>query len=67
MVHIEYLVQEKEWRNDVLQSIVACSLGTGVRTMSEWSEFLMGSGKAFFLSMQPEFVAHLKLVWYPYG
>ena len=49
----------------MLQSIVAHSLGTGVRTMSEWSEFLMGSGKAFFLSMQPDFVAHLKLVWYP--
>ena len=54
MVHIEHLVQVKEWRNDVLQRIVARSLGTGVRTMSEWSEFLMGSGKAFFLSMQPE-------------
>ena len=51
----------------MLQSIVARSLGTGVRTMSEGSELLMGSGKAFFLSMQPDFVAHLKLVWYPGG
>ena len=66
-VHIEHLVQVKEWRNDLLQSIVARSLGTGVRTMLEWSELLMSSGKAFFLSMQPDFVAHLKLVWYPYG
>ena len=67
MVHIEHLVQVKEWRNDVLQSIVPHSLGTAVRTMSEWSELLMGSGKAFFLSMQPDFVAHLKLVRYPCG
>ena len=67
MVHIEHLVQAKEWRNDVLQSIIPHSLGTAVRTMSEWSELLMGSGKAFFLSMQPDFVAHLKLVWYPCG
>ena len=51
----------------MLQSIVSCSLGTSVRTISEWFEFLMGSGKAFFLSMQPDFVAHLKLVWYTYG
>ena len=67
MVHIEHSVQEKEWRNVVLQSIVARSLGTGVRTMSEWSEFLMGSGKAFSLKMQSNFVAHLKIVWYPCG
>ena len=51
MVQLEQSVQAKEWRNAVLQSIVARSLGTGVRTMSEWSEFLMGSGKAFFLQM----------------
>ena len=50
-VHIEHLVQVKEWRNDVLQSTVARSLGTGVRTMSEWSEFLMGFGKACSLQM----------------
>ena len=67
MVHIEHLVQAKEWRNDVLQSIVSRSLGTAVRTLSEWSELLTGSGKALFLSMQPDFVAHLKLVWYPVG
>ena len=51
MVHIEHLVQAKEWRNVVLPSIVACRLGIGVRTMFEWSEFLMGSGKAFSLQM----------------
>ena len=64
-VHIEHLVQVKEWRNVVLQRIVAHSLGTGVRTLSEWFELLMDSGNAFFLSMQPDFVAHLKLVWHP--
>ena len=67
MVHIEHLVQAKEWRDDVLQSIVPHSLGTAVRTMLEWSELLMGSGKAFLPSMQPDFAAHLKLVWYPFG
>ena len=44
MVHIEHLVQAKEWRNDVLQSVVPSCLGSVVRTMSEWSELLMGSG-----------------------
>jgi len=63
VVHIEHLVQAKEWRNVVLQSIVSHSLGNVVRTMSEWSKLLMGSCKAFFLQMQPDFVAHLKLVW----
>ena len=47
--HIEHSVQAKEWRNVVLQSNVARSLGTGVRTMSELPEFLMGSGKALSL------------------
>jgi len=51
MVHIEHLVQVKEWRHVVLQSIVPHSLGTTIRNMSEWSELLMGSGKAFFLQM----------------
>ena len=65
MVHIEHLVQAKEWRNDVLQSFVPYCCGSVVRTMLEWSELLMGSGKPFSLQMQPNFVAHLKLVWYP--
>jgi len=51
MVHLEQSVQKKEWRNVVLQSIVAHNLVTGIRTMSKWSEFLMGSGKAFSLQM----------------
>ena len=51
----------------MFESIVSHSLGTSVKTMSEWSEFLMGYGKAFSLQMYPNFVTHLKLVWYPYG
>jgi hypothetical protein len=65
VVHIEHWVQAKEWGNVELKSIVSHNLGNGVRTISEWSELLMGSGKAFFLQMQPNFVAHLKLVWHP--
>ena len=49
--HIEHSVQAKEWGNVVLQSIVSHNLGNAIRTMSEWSKFLMGSGKAFFLQM----------------
>jgi hypothetical protein len=30
----------------------------------EWEKLSMGSGKAFFLQMQPNFVAHLKLMWH---
>ena len=51
MIHIEHLVQVKEWGNAVLQSIVPHKLGTAVRTMLEWSELLMGSCEAFFLQM----------------
>jgi len=51
MVHIECSVQVKEWRNVVFQSIVSPSLVTGVRTMSKWSQFLMGSGNAVCLQM----------------
>ena len=51
MVNIEQSVQAEEWRNIVLQSIVFHSLGTGVRTMSEWFEFLMDFGKVFSLQM----------------
>jgi len=41
------------------------SIGNGVRTILEWSEFPIGSGKTFLLQMKPEFVNHLKLVWHP--
>jgi len=58
-------VQAKEWENAELKCIVSHSLGNGVRTISEYSEFMISSGKAFLLQMQPNFVAYLKLVWHP--
>ena len=56
-------MQAKEWGNVELKCIVSHSLGNGVRAISEWYEFPIGSGKAFLLQMQPDFVTHLKLVW----
>ena len=64
-VQIEHWVQTKEWGKAEFKCFVSHSLGNGVRTISEWSEFPIGSGKAFLLQMQPDFVAHLKLVWPP--
>ena len=51
--------------NAELKCIISHSLSNGVRTISEWYEFLIGTDKAFPLQMQPDFVAHLKLVWHP--
>lgn len=64
-VDIEHWVQAKECGNVELKCIVSHSLSNGVRTISEWSQFPIGSSKAFLLQMQPDFVAHLKLVWFP--
>lgn len=50
--------------NAELEFIVSHSLGNGVRTISEWFEFPIGSDKAFFLQMQSDFIAHLKLLWH---
>ena len=50
-----------------LESIVShCSLGDGVRPISEWSKLLMDCNTALFLQMQPNFVTHLKLMWHPH-
>jgi len=57
-------VQAKEWGNVELKCIVSHSLSNGVRTISEWSQFLIGSSKVFLLQIQLDFVAHLKLVWH---
>jgi len=51
--------------NAELKRISSHNLGNGVRPILESSELLMGFDKAFFLKMQPNFVAHLKLVWHP--
>jgi hypothetical protein len=58
-------VQAKERRNVELKRIIPHSLGDGVRPIMEWVKLLMGSYKAFFLQVQPNFVAHLKLMWHP--
>lgn len=55
-------VRAKEWKNVKLKIIISHNIGDGVRPISEWYDLLMGSGKAFFLQMQPNFFAHLKLV-----
>ena len=64
-IHIEYWVQAKERRNFELKRIIPDSLGDGLQPIIEWVKLLMGSCKAFFLQVQPNFVAHLKLMWYP--
>ena len=56
-------MQAKEWGNIELGSIVSHGVGDGLRPVSEWLELLKGSGKVLFLQMQPNFSAHLKLMW----
>ena len=63
--YVEHWVQAKERRNVELESFVTHSLGDGVRPITEWAKLPMGSCKAFFLQVQPNFVAHLKLMWNP--
>jgi hypothetical protein len=58
-------VQAKEGGNVELKIIVTHNLGDGVRSIAEWMKLLMGSCKAFFLQVQPNFISHLKLVWHP--
>jgi hypothetical protein len=57
-------VQAKERRNVELERIITHILGDGVWTIKEWLKLPMGSSKAFFLQMQPNFVSHLKLIWH---
>jgi hypothetical protein len=56
-------VQAKEGGNVELKSLVTHNLGDGVRSITEWMKLPMGSCKAFFLQVQPNFIFHLKLVW----
>ena len=63
--HVEHWVQAKERRNVELKIIIPHRLGDGVQPIMEWYKLLMGSYKAFFLQVQPNFVAHLKLMWHP--
>ena len=64
-IHVEHWVQTKERRNVELKIIISHGLVDGVRPITEWEKLLMGSFKAFFLQVQPNFVAHLKLMWHP--
>jgi hypothetical protein len=56
-------VQAKERRNVELKIIIPHSLGDGVQPIMKWVKLPMGSCKAFFLQVQPNFVTHLKLMW----
>ena len=64
-IHVEHWVQDKERRNVELKRIISHGLGDSVRSITEWLKLLMGSCKAFFLQVQPNFVTHLKLMWHP--
>ena len=60
-IHIEHWMQAKERRNVELKIIIPHGLGDGVQPIMEWEKLPMGSCKAFFLQVQPKFVAHLNL------
>ena len=51
-------------RNVELKNIIPHGLGDGVQPIKKWEKLLMGSGKAFFLQVKPNFVSYLKLVWH---
>ena len=64
-VHIKHWVQTKEGVNVDLKIIFIHKLNDGVRSIAEWTKLPMGSCKAFFQQVQPNFISHLKLVWHP--
>jgi hypothetical protein len=64
-IHVEHWVQAKERRNVDLKGIIPHSIGDGVRPKKKWVKLPMGSYKVFFLQVQPNFIAHLKLMWHP--
>jgi hypothetical protein len=57
-------VQAKERGNVELKIIVTHNLGDGVSSIMEWEKLSVGTCKAFFLQVQPNFVSHLKLMWH---
>jgi glycyl-tRNA synthetase beta subunit len=57
-------VQAKEIKNVELKIIITDILVDGVCSITEWFKLLMGSCKAFFLQVQPNFITHLKLMWH---
>jgi hypothetical protein len=60
--HVEDWMQAKERGNVECKRIVTHRFGDGVWPIPEWAKLLMGPCKAFFLQVQPNFVAHLKLM-----
>ena len=58
-------MQTKEWWNTEIKDIVPYNLSDGEWPILERVNLLMGPCKAFFLQIQPNFVAHLKLMWHP--
>ena len=58
-------MQAKERRNVELKRIIPHDLGDSVWPITEWVKLPMGSCKSFFLQVQPNIVAHLKLMWHP--
>jgi hypothetical protein len=64
-IHVEHWVQGKERRNVELKIIIPHYLGDGLRPIMEWAKLPMGSCKAFFLQVKPNFVTHVKLMWHP--
>ena len=64
-IHVEHWVQAKERRNVELKRIIPHGLGDNVQSIKKWVKLPMGSYKAFFLQVQPNFVTHLKLMWHP--
>jgi hypothetical protein len=63
-IHIEQWVHAKERRNVEVKIVIPHDLGDGVGTIMEWTKLPMGSYKVFFLQVQLNFVAHLKLMWH---
>jgi hypothetical protein len=58
-------VQAKEGGDVDLKRIVTHNLGDGVRSIVERMKLLMGSYKAFFLQVKPNFISHLKKLCHP--
>jgi hypothetical protein len=63
-VHIKHWVQAKEGGNVKLKSIFTHILGDCIGSIVEWENIWIGSCKAFFLLVKPNFISRLKLVWH---
>jgi hypothetical protein len=64
-IQVEHWVQANEGRNVELKIIVPHGLGDSLWPITECVKLPMWSCKVLFLQVQPNFVAHLKLMWHP--